>query len=273
MSSEETPGEQAGKTDLDEVEAVLGYRFRDRSILERALVHASVAECRLRSNQRLEFLGDAVLGLVISDYLFHRYPRFLEGEMTHVKSIVVSRASCARVSERLRIYQFLRRAKNVGKSLAWSESMIADAWESLLGAIYLDGGLEAARQCILRHMRDEIQAAVDGLADKNYKSLLQNLAQRRYSAVPVYELIGQRGPDHDKSFQVVAKLGRRRFEPAWGKTKKEAEQGAAKNALEALLQDQDTAAEQSDADTEAGLERAASSLDVHDESVETCTDQ
>ncbi len=234
MAIDNAPG-----TDLEAVENVLGYRFRDRSILERALIHASVAECRWRSNQRLEFLGDAVLGLVISDYLFHTYPRFMEGEMTQVKSIVVSRASCARVSERLKIYQFLRRAKNVGGSQAWSEAMIADAWESILGAIYLDGGLQAVRECILRHMRDEIESAVQGLAEKNYKSLLQYFTQRRFFAVPVYELIGEEGPDHDKSFQVVARLGKQRFEPAWGRTKKEAEQNAARNALQALLQSED----------------------------------
>jgi ribonuclease-3 len=226
---------------LEECERRLEYTFGDRSILERALVHASAAENRWRSNQRLEFLGDAVLGLVVSDYLFHHYPQFLEGDMTHVKSIVVSRATCARVSERLKVYEFLQRARNVGGSQAWSESMIADALESLIGAIYLDGGLEAARQFILRHMKSEIESAVEGVSNTNYKSMLQELTQRKFGSVPAYELINEIGPDHEKQFQVVVRVGKRRFSPAWGRSKKEAEQNAARNALEALTQAQEQA--------------------------------
>ena len=233
--SKSTVCEVSPRPSLEECEQRLEYTFRDRSILQRALIHASVAESRLRSNQRLEFLGDAVLGLVVSDYLFHHYPRFMEGQMTHVKSIVVSRATCARVSERLKVYKFLHTARNVGGSQAWSEAMIADALESLIGAIYLDGGLEAARQFIIRHMEGEIQAAVQGLCETNYKSALQQLTQRRFGKTPAYELVGQSGPDHDKQFQVVAKLGKQRFEPAWGRTKKEAEQLAARKAYEALI--------------------------------------
>ena len=212
----------------------IGYVFSDKGLLRAALTHASGAQHRLASNERLEFLGDAVLGLVISEILFKRYPYSLEGELTHIKSIVVSRQTCARMSQTLGLEEFLILGKGLTTQGAVPESVLADVFESLVAAIYLDGGLEAARRFIHTHIGPEIEAAAEGESDGNYKSLLQQLAQREHGVTPTYELLAEKGPDHCKYFQISAQIGQTRYPPAWGRTKKEAEQLAARNALQEL---------------------------------------
>jgi len=212
----------------------IGYVFSDKGLLRAALTHASGAQHRLASNERLEFLGDAVLGLVISEILFKRYPYSLEGELTHIKSIVVSRQTCARMSKTLGLEEFLILGKGLTTQGAVPESVLADVFESLVAAIYLDGGLEAARRFIHTHIGPEIEAAAEGESDGNYKSLLQQLAQREHGVTPTYELLAEKGPDHCKYFHISAQIGQTRYPPAWGRTKKEAEQLAARNALQEL---------------------------------------
>lgn len=216
---------------LETCEARLGYVFQDKRLLQAALTHASGADHRLASNERLEFLGDAILGAVVCEMLYQGYPEYLEGDLTKIKSVVVSRKSCARISQRLGLQQLLFLGKGMATYREVPPSLLSDVFESLLAALYLDGGAPVARAFIETHVGPEIESAVAGATGGNYKSLLQQLAQRKFGNTPVYHLIGERGPDHAKSFQMSASVGGQRYQAAWGRNKKEAEQRAARNAL------------------------------------------
>jgi ribonuclease III len=218
----------------------VGYKFSNRALLVAALTHASGAEHRLASNERLEFLGDAILGAVVCELLFHRYPHYLEGELTRIKSTVVSRQTCARISARLGLQEFLILGKGMAGTARLPESLLADVFESLIAAMHLDGGMEAARSFIEREIITEIENSVEGRANDNYKSQLQQLAQREYGNTPVYELVDEKGPDHSKCFKVSAMVGNTRYPAAWGRNKKEAEQRAAYNALSELCEARET---------------------------------
>ncbi len=181
----------------------------------------------LASNERLEFLGDAILGAVVCELLFRKFPDYLEGDLTKIKSIVVSRRTCAKISAELGLEQFLVIGKGMGSHAQTPPSVLADVFESLIGAIYLDGGIEAAREFIIRHIEPEIDAVVEASGGVNYKSNLQQVAQREFGETPTYLLLDEKGPDHSKCFQISALIGERRFAAAWGRNKKEAEQRAA----------------------------------------------
>ncbi len=215
----------------------LEYRFRDQELLRAALTHASGAEHRLASNERLEFLGDAILGAIVCELLYRRYPEYLEGDLTKIKSVVVSRQTCARISAALGLEEVLILGKGMTTHPSVPSSLLADVFESLIAAVYLDGGNEAARQFVVRHIEPEIEAAVDGATGGNYKSLLQQLAQREHGTTPTYQLLDEKGPDHSKCFKICAQVGRRRYQAAWGRNKKEAEQRAARNALSQLTEE------------------------------------
>ncbi len=219
---------------LDQCQHSLGHWFRDLNHLKASLVHASGADSRLASNERLEFLGDAILGAVICALLYERYPEYLEGDLTRVKSAVVSRRTCARISRELGMDRFLILGKGMGSTTNAPESVLADMFESLVAAVYLDSGFEAARKVIVRHMEKEVEATVSGHIGANYKSTLQQLSQKQFGRTPTYVLIEEKGPDHLKCFLVSARIGSRQYDPAWGANKKDAEQLAAKNALEAI---------------------------------------
>jgi len=216
---------------LAECQEVIGYRFGDVTLLREALTHASGANHRLVSNERLEFLGDAILGAIVCDRLFRKFPEYLEGDLTRIKSIVVSRRTCAKITQRLGIDRFLIMGKGMGSHDQTPSSMMGDVFESLIGAVYLDGGMEAARQFIVRHIEPEIDAAAVGHGGLNYKSNLQQVAQREFGETPGYLLLDEKGPDHSKCFKISARIGSRNYAPAWGRNKKEAEQRAALNAL------------------------------------------
>jgi ribonuclease-3 len=216
---------------LERCQQRLGYRFRDTTLLEAALVHASGADHRLSSNERLEFLGDAILGLVVCEQLFHQFPDQLEGDLTKLKSIVVSRQTCAKISQALGLREFLVLGKGMTTHPAVPPSVLSDVLESLIAAIYLDGGIEPAREFVLAYFGPEIESAASGDTGGNFKSLLQQFAQREHGVTPTYHLLDEQGPDHSKCFKVAAQIGRQRFAPAWGRSKKEAEQRAAHNAI------------------------------------------
>jgi ribonuclease-3 len=222
---------------LSKLEQRIGYEFKDKALLLSALTHASGAEHRLASNERLEFLGDAILGAVVCELLFQQYPEFLEGDLTRLKSIVVSRQTCAKISEALGMQEFLILGKGMTTHPSVPSSLLADVFESLLAAIYLDGGDAASRQFIGMTMGPEIELAAEGETGSNYKSLLQQLAQREHGTTPTYQLLDEKGPDHSKCFKVAAQVGADRYQPAWGRNKKEAEQRAARNALSQLSGD------------------------------------
>ena len=229
---------------LTRCEELLDHTFSDRSLLEKALTHASVASHYLESNERLEFLGDAVLGLVVGAELFRRYPAYTEGDLTRIKSVVVSRQACARVASGLGVEELLFLSKGVESDGVLPSSLAACALESLIGAVYIDAGFEAARPLVLRLMEPEIDLVAEGEHERNYKSMLQQHGQRQFGSAPSYEVLDEKGPDHSKCFEVAVVLNGRRYPSAWGLSKKEAEQKAAKAALLALGElDPDEAAE------------------------------
>jgi len=219
---------------LEKCEEALQFRFRDRKLLEQCLTHASVAKTRLASNERLEFLGDAILGTIVCEMLFHRFPEYPEGELTQIKSMLVSRNTCARISKEQGLEQFLILGKGLRAYEKIPDSIVAAVFESLIAGVYLDGGMEAARQFIERLMTDEIERVTEVEHLKNFKSELQQLAQKDFSETPVYRLLDEKGPDHSKCFKVAAVIGPQVFPPAWGPNKKIAEQRAACNALSQL---------------------------------------
>ena len=212
----------------------LKYNFKDPQLLLSALTHASGASSRLGSNERLEFLGDSILGMVVCDTLYHDYPNLLECEMTRIKSVVVSRATCAQMSREMELEDFLLLGKGMTATPNIPNSLQADVFESLVAAIYLDGGMEPSAKFIKEHVGPRIQPVADGDTGENFKSDLQHIAQRKFSKTPTYYLVNESGPDHSKTFQVAARIGPMTFEPAWGNSKKQAEQFAAKLALEEL---------------------------------------
>ncbi|MEN6452608.1 MAG: ribonuclease III [Thermoguttaceae bacterium] len=216
---------------LEELQRRIDYRFKDPNLLRSAVTHASGAEHRLASNERLEFLGDAILGVVVCEILYQRFPEFLEGELTRLKSIVVSRQTCAKLSEAIGMQEFLILGKGMTTHPSVPSSLLADVFESLVAAIYLDGGDAASRRFISDAIGPEIDLAAEGETGSNYKSLLQQLAQREHGITPTYQLLDEKGPDHSKCFKMAAQVGSNRYQPAWGRNKKEAEQRAARNAL------------------------------------------
>ncbi len=216
---------------LHRCEERIDYEFQDKTRLQAALTHASGADHRLASNERLEFLGDAILGFVVCDALYNQYEDYLEGDLTKIKSVVVSRQTCAKVSKSMGLQEFLIVGKGMASNPTVPNSLLADVFESLIAAIYEDGGFDESRSFIERHMLPEIELAVAGETGGNYKSTLQQLAQREFGSTPVYQLIDEKGPDHSKCFKISAQVGGNRYEPAWGRNKKEAEQRAANNAL------------------------------------------
>ena len=229
-------GEQSGASPAFEsllkgCEERIGYTFSDKMQLQAALTHASGAEHRLASNERLEFLGDAILGAVVCELLYHQYPQYLEGDLTRIKSIVVSRLTCAKISEGLGMQEFLILGKGMTTHPSVPPSLLADVFESLVAAIYLDGGIGPAREFLELHILPEIELAADGEMGTNYKSMLQQLAQREHGTTPSYQLLDEKGPDHSKCFKIAAQIGGSRYQAAWGRNKKEAEQRAARNAL------------------------------------------
>jgi ribonuclease-3 len=230
----QTPPSEAHLSELQRCERRIGYTFRDKNLLRAALTHASGAHHRLASNERLEFLGDAILGAVVCEILYLQYPDYLEGDLTKVKSVVVSRQTCAKISEALGLQEFLILGKGMTTSPHVPPSLLADVFESLAAAIYLDGGDAGVRDFIQRFMGPEIELAAAGELGGNYKSLLQQMAQRENGSTPTYQLLDEKGPDHSKCFKVSAQIGRTRYQPAWGPNKKEAEQRAARNALAEL---------------------------------------
>jgi ribonuclease III len=212
-------------------EAAVGHRFGDRALLGRALTHASVAEERTESNERMEFLGDSVLGAVVAERIYHHYPALLEGEMTKIKSTVVSRQTCAAIARSLGLDELLVIGKGMQQSETMPHSLAAAVLESVIAAIYLDGGYAAAQQFIGPLLDPYIQRAAVSGHQENFKSVLQQHAQQNDLETPLYRVLDEKGPDHAKCFKVAVEIGARRFSASWGQSKKQAEQSAALAAL------------------------------------------
>ena len=234
MKSPELPDELLSLEEKTErCQQLIGYRFQDPSLIVSALTHASVASSRAQSNERMEFLGDSILGMVVCEQIFRSYPEYLEGDLTKIKSVVVSRRVCAKISKKLGLEKCLIVGRGMMRH-GMPRSLLSDVFEAIVAAVFLDGGLDVARKFILSHIEPEIRLAAEGQSGGNYKSLLQQMAQGDLRGTPVYRVVGESGPDHSKYFEVAAEISGRRFTSAWGRNKKEAEQRAAGNALSEL---------------------------------------
>ncbi len=220
---------------LQKVQQAIGYTFCNPSLLTAALTHASIADCRLESNERMEFVGDAILGMVVCHELYRRFPEYLEGELTKFKSAVVSRRICAKISQELGLVDCLFLGKGMSDRSQLPQSLAAALYEALIAAVYLDScDLATVSKFILTTMDRHISQAAETQHQRNYKSQLQQYAQKALSATPMYDLLDEKGPDHSKCFEVSVVVQGKRFTSAWGPSKKEAEQKAAYLALREL---------------------------------------
>jgi len=219
---------------LREFQELAGYRFRDVSLLRRALTHASLNNGGCGSNERLEFLGDAVAGLVVAHWLFCLPQRHSEGKMSEIKSAVLSGRSMARAGHRVKLQRYLRVDRALGRKGDYPPSVIGNAYEALVGALFLDGGFEAARQFVLRTLEPELAAAEQQRHPLSHKSLLQQFVQAEGKQPPTYRTVESIGPPHDLRFMAVVYVQEQERGRGWGRTKKQAEQEAARQALETL---------------------------------------
>lgn len=212
------------------LESRIGHRFTDAALLRRAMMHASLVEARAESNERMEFLGDAVLGLVVCERIYNQYPTMLEGEMTKIKSMVVSRQSCAEIAKELGLPKHLKLGKGM-QGTDQPSSLAAAAFEAIIAAVYQDAGFDAARAMLIPLVDPLIQRAASSNHQQNFKSFLQQHAQSLGLGLPGYPVLDEKGPDHSKCFKVCVEMGGKRYPEAWGQSKKKAEQLAALAAL------------------------------------------
>ena len=218
---------------MESLEKKLGYSFRDRELLAEALNHSSYAnEHRggMGSNERLEFLGDSVLGFVSAEYLFQGHPDLPEGDLTRMRASLVCEQSLYEVAKELNLGSYLKlgRGEEAGGG-RHRQSILADAVEAVFAAVYLDGGIEQVRELIVRVLLSKGPAAEER---KDYKTTLQEVVQRRSGQVLTYHMVSQSGPDHNKKFLFEVRLNNQPIGSGEGRSKKEAEQAAAKDALE-----------------------------------------
>src|SRR5687768_6792967 len=227
------------RDEFDELQSRIEYRFRDRGLLEHALTHKSRAaedvSGGVADNESLEFLGDAVLGLVVVEALFRQYPGYSEGQKSKIKAAVVSTQSLARQAEAIRLGEHLILGRGEEKTGGrFKQALLADAYEALIAGIYLDGGLEAAKGFLRRELKEDIDAGIAQTFAPDYKSALQERLQALGRPLPEYRLSGSEGPDHRKTFTIEVVVSGEVLGTATGRAKKEAEQEAARLALARL---------------------------------------
>ncbi len=224
---------------LEDFEDHVGYRFQDPGLICWALTHRSFLNCNGNdlpgSNERLEFLGDSVLELTVNEYLYHRYPDQQEGELTKMKSLLVSREVLAERAKELDLGRFLFLSDAERESGgSYRASILADGFEAVIGALYLDGGLNISRRFIDRQLLTNVDDILCDSSHVNYKSLLQENIQERFKTYPRYRIVTESGPDHRKVFTVEVTVRGNQLGLGKGTNKKRAEQAAAQNALERL---------------------------------------
>lgn len=221
-----------------ELEKIIGTQIDERNIYVEALIHRSFLEENETftfSNERLEFLGDSVLNLIIGEYLFNKFPNEEEGFLTKVRAKMVNRNALSLVAENLNLGEFLIISSNVPKSIAHnSKSILSDALEALIGAVYLDKGIEVCKKFIQTNILEPALKNGEHLIDENYKSQLLEYAQANKLSIPVYQIVSEEGPHHDKTFTAEVLVGDQVLGEGKGKSKKEAEQNAAQVALNTI---------------------------------------
>ncbi|ADL12547.1 ribonuclease III [Acetohalobium arabaticum] len=227
------------KEKLEELQSKIDIYFADLDLLQRALTHKSYAnenrDLNLKDNERLEFLGDSVLDIVVSEYMFNRYPDYPEGKLAKMRASVVSAPTLAAKARELDLGRYLLLGH--GEEMTGGRkrsSILADAFEALVGSIYLDQDLDIAEDFIMKLMKVDIESAEAGEHIRDYKTTLQEMIQKRSNARPEYYVIEEKGPDHSKEFTVEVKFNDRSLGEGTGSSKKEAQQQAAKNALKKL---------------------------------------
>jgi ribonuclease-3 len=225
------------RDEFDSLQRGIEYRFRDRGLLEHAMTHTSKANedvsGGVADNESLEFLGDAVLGFIVADLLYREFPQFNEGQKSKIKATLVSTATLARLAERLALGDHLLLGRGEEKTGGRrKQALLADGYEALIAAIYLDGGIEQAQAFVVREFTPLLaEVREHGIAARDYKSALQEYLQSGDEGLPEYRLIGTAGPDHRKVFQVEVVARGKRLAEGSGPSKKEAEQEAARVAL------------------------------------------
>jgi ribonuclease-3 len=221
-----------------EIETKLGVAFKNRELLILAFVHRSFYNEHRDQvpghNERLEFLGDSVLGLIVSDYLYEYLPTHEEGHLSHLRAHIVEASSCMAYFQKLQLGEYLLLGKgermNDGRG---RETILADLFEALVGAVYLDGGLDEAKRFFFRHFYQEVEASLKEPL-RNWKAELQDYSQKKYQKPPAYKVVSEVGPDHSKTFEVIALIDERQVGTGSGSSKKQAEQAAAKDSLRNL---------------------------------------
>ena len=219
---------------IEELEKNIGYTFKNKKLLKNALTHTSYAyEHNIQSNEKLEFLGDSILEFVSSEYMYNKYKKLKEGEMTKVRATVVCEKSLHKIAVLHNFSDFLY----LGKSETVTggnkrPAILADSVEAVIAAIYIDGGLEPAKKFIVDNLKDEIEIATKNVGKKDYKTVLQEELQKNGDVKIEYKIIKETGPDHDKTFEAEVCLNGKILAKGKGKSKKEAEMQAAKKALE-----------------------------------------
>jgi ribonuclease-3 len=237
INAPQISGERRRELQLFEKHA--GIRFRKLDFLNLAFCHRSYAnesDDDIDNNEKLEFLGDSVLGLVVSEYLFKSLPEKAEGDLARIKSFVVSEDSLETIAKLLKVDNYIL----IGKGEEYSggrnkKAILADAMEAIIGAYYLDSGFKSAKQFILKYIIPEINKVLENKHKKDYKTLLQEHVQKKYKTYPKYNLVKRTGPDHDKTFWIEVQINDMRFGPGEGKNKKVAEQNAAGIAYRELM--------------------------------------
>ena len=234
--STDTPSapEPPAHENLEKCQRRIGYVFSDKNLLQAALTHASGAEHRLASNERLEFLGDAILGAVVCELLFQQYPEYLEGDLTKIKSMVVSRQTCAKISEGLGMQEFLI----LGKGMTTHPTSRRRSWPTCSSRSWRPSTSTAAMRrpgvSWKRTWGPRSNWRPRGRRAATTSRSCSNWPSASTAPRPTYQLLDEKGPDHSKCFKIAAQVGAHRYQPAWGRNKKEAEQRAARNALHEL---------------------------------------
>ena len=223
---------------IKDLETAIGYRFHNISLLQNALAHSSYANERwhdsLKSNERLEFLGDAILGMAVADYLYCTFPDRPEGELTRMRADMVCEEALARIAEQIGLGEHLLLGHGEERLGGRTRhSILADAVESIIAACFLDGGIAAAGEFIKRFVLQDVPVAK--LRNADYKTALQELVQQQKNQVLSYQLTGESGPDHEKCFEVAVLLNGTQIGTGSGTSKKRAEQNAARAAMEQLF--------------------------------------
>lgn len=231
-------GQHYQESKLDDLQQRIGYHFTDKSLLTLALTHRSYSNSGSKessSNERMEFLGDSVLGMIISEQLFRDYPKKHEGELTKIKALLVNESTLAAMGQAIGLNNFIRLSNDEERAGGRQRpSIVSDAFESVLGAVYLDSGTEAVRSVIMRLLYNRKDQVLKDTSLTNYKGELLELVQGKGNGMPHYDVVTESGPDHDKTFVVCVAVSGREIGRGSGHTKKEAEQKAAAEALELL---------------------------------------